>query len=326
MISTSAQPASRRAWKPGRGLRRPGWQTRRLSGVVLLLFSATLTAQVFRGSADVVLLNVTVTDGDGRLVSRLDRSLFQVFEDGALQDISVFTPDPQPIALSILLDTSTSMERKLPMAQEAAWGFVRRLGPRDVAQVISFDTHQDVRQDFTNDKAALEKAIRRTQAMGSTALYIAVYTALDGLKRIIAQKPDEVRREAIIVLSDGEDTSSPIDYDQVMESAKRSEVAIYTIAIRSRTDSPQPGFNEGDFVMRTMAQETGGRGYHVADVAQLPGIYQQIADELSNQYTIGYTSKNAKRDGAWRRVLVKVNRPSTGARTKTGYFAPKDAR
>jgi Ca-activated chloride channel family protein len=203
---------------------------------------------------------------------------------------------------------------------------VRRLGANDVAQVMSFDTHAEIRQDFTKDRAALEQAIRRTQAGGSTALYIAVYTALDALRGAVAHSADTIRRQAVILLSDGEDTSSLIDYDQVMEAAKRSEVSIYTIALRSKEDAPPHGFNEADFVLRTMAQATGGRVYHVDDVGQLPGIYQQIADELANQYTIGYTSKNAKRDGAWRRIMVKVNRPATGARTKSGYFAPGPGR
>jgi Ca-activated chloride channel family protein len=295
-------------------------------GLALLLSAATLTAQVFRGGADVVLLNVTVTDGEGHFVSHLDKTDFQVIEDGALQEVGIFSRDPQPIALSLLLDTSTSMERKLPIAQEAAVGFVRRLGPKDMAQVISFDTHAEIRQDFTNDRTVLERAVRRTQAGGSTALYIAVYTALDALKGAAGQSADAIRRQAIILLSDGEDTSSLIDYDQVMEAAKRSEVSIYTIALRSREDTPLHGFNEADFVLRTMAQETGGRVYHVDDTAQLPGIYQQIADELANQYTIGYTSKNTKRDGAWRRISVKVNRPATSARTKSGYFAPGPVR
>jgi Ca-activated chloride channel homolog len=294
--------------------------------LALLLGAATLTAQVFRGGADIVLLNVTVTDGESHFVSRLEKTDFTILEDGVPQEISNFSRDPQPIALSILLDTSTSMEKKLPIAQEGAAGFVRRLGAKDVAQVISFDTHAQIRQDFTNDHAALERAIRKTQAGGSTALYIAVYTALDGLKGAIAGSADTIRRQAIIVLSDGEDTSSLIDYDQVMEAAKRSEVSIYTIGLRSKEDTPLHGFNEADFVLRTLAQETGGRVYHVDDAAQLPGIYLQIADELANQYTIGYTSRNTKRDGAWRRVAVKVNRPATSARAKSGYFAPGPVR
>ena len=291
------------------------------------LATASLSGQqIFRSGADIVLLNVTVTSRDGHFVSGLDKGDFQVFEDGMLQEISNFTRDQQPIALSLVLDASTSMEKRLPIAQQAAIGFVRRLGARDVAQIMSFDSRTETLQDFTDDRAVLESAILRTHAGGSTALYNAVYTALSDLKRVVARSPEEIRRQAVVVLSDGEDTSSLIDYEQVMESAKRSEVSVYTIALRSKTDAPQQGFNEADFVLRTLAQDTGGRTYRVEDAAQLPAIYQQIADELANQYTMGYTSKNPKRDGAWRRIVVRVNRAATGARTKTGYFAPTVSR
>lgn len=294
-----------------------------LAAALLLAGAAAAPAQVFRGSADLVLLNVTVTDQSGRLVGALDKPDFQVFEDGVVQEITHFARDPLPIALSLLIDTSTSMERRLSVAQDAAIGFVRRLRSTDVAQVMSFNTRTETLQDFTANREELEAAIRRTRAVGSTSLYNAVYTALNDLRRVVARTPDQVRRQAIVVLSDGEDTSSLIDYEQVMESARRSEVTIYTIALRLKEDGPPArGFNTADFVLRTLAQDTGGRVYHVDEATRLGAIYQQIADELANQYMVGYTSKNTRRDGAWRRVQVKVLRPATSARAKSGYFAP----
>jgi Ca-activated chloride channel family protein len=289
----------------------------------VVISAAGLSAQVFRGGADVVVLNVTATDAENRFITGLDRGNFQILEDGVLQDITEFAREQQPIALSLLLDTSTSMDKKLPIAQEAAVGFAKRLGPKDVAQVITFDTRPDVVQDFTGDKAALEKAIRRTQTGGSTALYNALYVALSALKQVRAESAEALRRQAIVVLSDGEDTSSVIDYDQVLDAAKRSEVSVYSIALRSKQDVPQHGFNEADFVFRTLSMETGGRVFHVDDMSQLQGIYQQIADELASQYYIGYTSKNLKRDGAWRKIMVRIDRPNVVARAKTGYFASK---
>lgn len=297
-----------------------------MKAALALIAATAISAQVFRGSADIVLLHVTVTGSDGRFVGGLNKSEFQVFEDGVLQEITNFTREQLPIALSLVIDTSTSMEKRLSVAQEAAIGFVHRLGPGDVAQVMSFNTRAQNVQDFTATRSELERAIRLTRAGGSTALYEAVYTALNALKRVGASTPDMVRRQAMVVLSDGEDTSSLIDYDQLMDSAKRSEVSIYTIGLRSKEDGPSGGFNAADFVLRTLAQDTGGRVYHVDDAAQLNGIYQQIADELANQYMMGYTSKNPRRDGKWRRVLVKVLRPATGARSKTGYFAPSGPR
>jgi Ca-activated chloride channel family protein len=290
-----------------------------LSAVVAA--SLPLSAQIFRGGIDVVSLNITVTESD-KLIPGLDQSLFAVYEDGVQQEISFFSRAAQPIALSLLIDTSTSMEMKLSVAQEGAIGFAKRLTGSDTAQIIDFDSRVEILQPFTNDPILLESAIRKTQVGGSTSLYNAIYVALSEMKRVRAVSKAEIRRQAVVILSDGEDTSSLIAYEDVLDSSKRAEVAVYAIGLRSKTDRPTRGFNEADFVLRTLSQETGGRVFFVDDVAQLPAIYQLIADELANQYTIGYTPKNLKRDGAWRAIVVKVDRPSTVARTKRGYFAP----
>ena len=284
-------------------------------------------ASVFRSGTDTVSLSVTVLDAQGRHVSGLTREDFQVFEDFVPQRIETFAGHPQPIALSLLMDTSTSMEQTMPIAQQAAIGFAKRLGPGDVAQIIDFDSGIVILQEFTRDQPLLETAIKRTRAGGSTALYHAIYTALDEQKRVRARNTDELRRQAIVVLSDGEDTSSMIEYEQVLESAKRSEVLVYAIGLRAKNTVPRRGFNEAEFVLRTLSQETGGRAFFVDDAQQLSSIYNQIAEELANQYTIGYTSKNGKRDGAWRRITVQVSSASGAtARTKAGYYGPTEKR
>lgn len=290
------------------------------AGLVVLPVGAQ--QQVFRAGTDIVMLNVTVSDSEQHLVGGISREEFQVYEDGVLQELTTFSRDQQPIALSLLLDTSTSMDRKLVFAQEAAVGFARRLGKNDVAQIIDFDSQVQIAQTFTGDRQALEQAIRQTQAGGSTSLYNAVYTAIDELKRVRAQSVNEIRRQAVVLLSDGEDTTSVIDYDQMLEQTKRSEAAVYAIGLKSKEDPAPRGFNAADFVLRTLAQESGGRAFFVEDSSQLAAIYAQIADELANQYTLGYSSRNAKRDGAWRWINVKVRRPNVVARTKSGYFAP----
>jgi Ca-activated chloride channel homolog len=298
--------------------------TRRSFGVAVWLGGAAaagLSAQVYRSGIDTVMLSVSVTDGKGRPVSMLDQSDFQVFEDGILQEISVFARDPQPIALSLLLDSSTSMEDQLGVAQEAAIGFARRLGPRDVAQVIDFNNDTQIRQTFTHDVPALEMAIRRIRAGGSTALYTALYIAMSELTRV-GSDLESIRRQAIVVLSDGENTEGPKYYDDVADLAKRSDVTIYAIGLRERSSDEPRKFSQADFALRTLSQLTGGRVFFVEDARQLPSIYTQIADELATQFVIGYTSKNPKRDGAWRQVNVRVSRPETTARSRSGYFGP----
>ncbi len=297
------------------------WLGRLVAGALCVSAALPLSAQVFKGGIDVVSLQVTVTEGE-TLVSGLDQSAFGVYEDGVQQEISFFSRAAQPIALSLLIDTSTSMETKLPVAQQGAIGFARRLTGSDTAQIIDFDSRVEILQKFTNDPVLLESAISRTQVGGSTSLYNALYVALSELKRVRTTKAEELRRQAIVILSDGEDTSSLIAYEDVLDSAKRADVAVYAIGLRSKNDRPTRGFNEAEFVLRTLSTETGGRLFFVENIGELPAVYQRIADELANQYTIAYTPKNLKRDGAWRAIVVKVERPNTQARTKRGYFAP----
>jgi Ca-activated chloride channel family protein len=278
----------------------------------------------FRAGVDLVSLNVTVTEGAGRYITDLTAEDFNVFEDGVKQDVTFFNRTNLPIALAVLMDTSASMETKLPTAQEAAIGFAKRLRTQDVAEIIDFDSRVTVLQNFTNSASELESAIRKTSAGGSTSLYNAIYIALKDLKKVVAKNSDEIRRQAIVVLSDGEDTSSLLPFEEVLDLAKRSETAIYAIGLRvpEGSGTGTKGFKEAEFVMRQFSQETGGRSFFPSQLAELAPIYGQISDELSSQYTVGYTSKNPKRDGSWRRVVVRTTRPSTIARTKLGYFAP----
>jgi Ca-activated chloride channel family protein len=213
------------------------------------------------------------------------------------------------------------MEDKLLTLQAAAGSFVRRLKPNDIAQVIDFDNHVEVRQEFTGSQPDLLAAIERLTSGGSTSLHNAIYIALKGLKRVRAVTEQDIRRQALVVFSDGEDTSSLVSFDEVQDLAKRSETSIYAIALRG-ADVQQKGFREAEYVMRTLALETGGRSFFPAKIDDLNGVYSQIADELASQYTIGYTSKNPRRDGAWRRIDVRVARPNATARAKRGYYAP----
>jgi Ca-activated chloride channel homolog len=275
----------------------------------------------FRGGIDVVSLNVTVTDGGKTFVRDLDKADFAVFEDGVKQELTYFTKAQLPIALSLLIDTSASMEDKIRTAQEAASGFVKRLRPNDLGQVIDFDNRVTILQQFTADQDLLDGAIRKTVANGSTSLHNAIYISLKELKKVRAKDTEDVRRQAIVVLSDGEDTSSLVPFEEVLELAKRSEVAIYTIAIRGR-DVGSRGFNEAEFVLKQFAQETGGRSFFPSAASELEGIYAQIGDELASQYTMAYESRNPRRDGRWRRIVVRTTRPNTVARTKQGYYGP----
>ena len=279
-------------------------------------------ATLFRAGVEVVSLTVTVTDPAGRYVTDLAEADFSVYEDGVRQDLTFFSRANFPVSLVFLIDTSASMEDRMLTAQEAAVGFARRLRPQDQAEVVDFDNRVVVLQGFTSSVADLERAIRKTVAGGSTSLYNAVYVSLKELKKTQTGPATEVRRQAVILLTDGEDTSSLVTFDEVLELARRSETTIYTIGLMSTEPNPGRSFREANFALRQFAGETGGRAFFPGDVKDLSSVYGQIFEEMSSQYTVGYTSKNPRRDGAWRRIVVRANRPGVTARTKEGYYAP----
>jgi Ca-activated chloride channel homolog len=271
-----------------------------------------------------VSLSVTATDANQHYVSDLERGDFIVTENGVAQELTFFAKTGVPLALALLIDTSASMERSMATAQEAAVGFVRQLAPADLAMVIDFDSRVEVIQGLTRDHDALESAIRRTQAGGSTALHNAVYIALKELGKLVQKDDRQVtRRLAIVVLSDGEDTSSLVSFDEVLDLASRSDTAIYTIGLGGGEPRTGGQVQEGQFVLRRLAQQTGGRAFFAQQAKELAGVYGQIRTELSSQYSLAYESSGGRKDGQWRRIAVRVNRPSVTVRTKQGYYAAK---
>lgn len=277
----------------------------------------------FRVGVDLVSLSVTVTNPGQRYVANLSRDDFTVTEDGVRQDLTFFANEGVPLALALLIDTSASMEQTLSTAQEAAVGFARQLGSGDLATIIDFDSRVQTAQEFTSDVAALEHAIRRTAAGGSTALYNAVYIALKELNKLIPNEDHHApRRRAMIVLSDGDDTSSLLGFEEVLDLASRSDTAIYTIGLGRRELASVPNRNDGAFVLRRLAEQTGGRAFFPQEAKDLAAVYGDIRQELASQYSLAYESNTPRRDGQWRRIAVRVNRPNTTVRTRQGYFAP----
>jgi VWFA-related protein len=274
----------------------------------------------FRSTIDLVMLNVTVTGPGGRYVTDLSADDFQVLEDGRQQNVAYFSPAAVPLSVSFVLDTSSSMDEEMPLSKQAALDFIARLRPGDIAEVVSFDSKVEVLQPMTSDRGLLEAAIQRMRAGGSTALYNAVYIVLRQLQKLKPQSGDDVRRQVIVVLSDGEDTSSLVTFDHLLDSAKRSQTVIYTVGL-GLEEPTRITRSDGEFGLRQLAQETGGRLFLPKRPTDLVDVYTQIANELSNQYVVGYLSTNSQADGAWRRLAVRVRRPNLQARTRAGYYA-----
>ena len=272
---------------------------------------------------EVINLNLSVTDGRNNYVTDLAEKDFAVFEDGIRQELSLFTHENLPISMAVLIDVSASMDEKLPQARAAAAKFAKTLRPQDAAQIVQFNDRATVLQDFTSDRALLVAAVNKTLASGPTALHNALYIALKELGK--QKKAAELRRRAIILLSDGEDTASLVSDEQVLELARKTEINIYAISLRPNRpqDRTRQAFSQAEYLLTALTRDTGGRVFFPNSLSELDSVYERIAEELRTQYSLGYVSSNRRKDGKWRRIVVRIpSRDELQVRHKLGYYAP----
>ena len=276
----------------------------------------------FGADIDVVNLSVSVADTGRRYVTDLERKDFTILEDGIPQRLSVFDQQQAPVSISVLIDCSLSMQPNMAMVQGAALRLVRALRPVDSAQIVRFNHRHMVVQDFTSDQGLLEAGIQSIRPEGATGLYNAVYLSLRDLARQPAD--GEVRKRAVVLLSDGADTTSLLSDDQVLDAARRTEVTIYAIGLGIATATGANALNEtgrARYFLTALSGETGGQPFFPRGLAELDGVYDRIARELSTQYSLGYVSSNVRRDGKWRKVVVHSGRGGLLLRHRAGYFA-----
>jgi Ca-activated chloride channel family protein len=297
----------------------------RLATALLLLLVASASSAdsprvpTFSIGVEVVSLNLVVTDTGGRQVEGLHADDIELLEDGIPQPISLFAQEEWPVRLQVLLDASGSMEQTLPTAKRAARRLLRTLRPGDEAEVAQFNRRLSVLQESTGDLDALERAVDRVAADGDTAFYNALYLTLK--ERARTRDADELSRRAIVVLTDGEDTASMVDGDQLLDLARRAGVVVYAIGLPSRPVAGQPVNSVPTYFLTALARETGGRAYFPRSIQELDALYERIATELRTLYGVGYVPLNTRSDGGWRRLAVRARHGGLLVRHRTGYFA-----
>jgi Ca-activated chloride channel family protein len=266
----------------------------------------------------VVVLRATAQDHKGILVSGLGKDDFQVYEDGALQPVKYFSHEDIPVTVGLVIDNSGSMKPKRVDVIAAALAFARSSNPLDQMFVVNFNEKVSFglpdNTPFTGQVAQLEVALSRTAANGETALYDAVATALDHLKKGNRDK------KVLIVISDGGDNASKHKLTEIMPLARQSDAIIYTVGIFDEQDDDR---NPG--VLKRLAKDTGGEAFLPESSKDVVPICERIAHDVRNQYTIAYIPTNRKRDGTYRVIQVKASAPGRGSllvRTRTGYYAP----
>jgi Ca-activated chloride channel homolog len=303
-------------------------------GLVILSAMATTAvfgqeAPTFKAGVDVVALNVVVVNKQQQFVGGLTAGNFAVFEDGIQQDLSFFAANEVPLDLAILLDTSASMVDRMNTAKQAAVNFVSALRPIDRLLVIDIKDSANIIAPLSHNLSAARQSILKTTAGGGTALYNGLYLTLKEMMRDRRGATD-VRRQALVLLSDGDDTSSLVAFDDVMELAKESGISIYTIMLSSGPASAyldrrrHPSISKSEYGMKSLAYETGGRSFAALEINDLAGVYKTISQELASQYALGYIPINRRRDGAYRRVSVRIlDHVDAQPRTRAGYLAPR---
>ena len=286
----------------------------------LLLFSQERqkSDETLRIRVDLVNVLFTVTEGSGRMVPDLKREDFVVEEDGRPQEVSHFSREVTlPLTLAILIDTSPSVESVLEMEKQTATEFLHAvLRKQDLALVMNFDRSVSLLQDFTSDIRLLSKAIRSVSIGGGTSVHDAVFLASDEkLKR-------ETGRKAIILISDGGDTTSKLKIKEAIEAAQRADAIIY--AISNRGGGSLFGGGGDDGTLKRYAEATGGRAFFPSKPQDFRKAFDAIQEELRSQYLISYTSSNALKDGGYRSIKIGTpNQRNLKIRAKKGYYAAK---
>ena len=283
----------------------------------------------FASGVSLVALNVTVQDETSRYVPGLGAGDFAVYEDGIKQQVRFVEAEAIPIDLIVMLDTSRSMTGKVAIVQTAARGFLETLRPEDRGAVVAFSDRVNLLEPLTSDRQLLSAAVASTTLTGNTALRTAIYVTLKQFGQPLRREPAAVRRQAIAVLTDGEDTASLTSFDDLLALARQMGVAVYTVRLESTDDlfarqgDPRSGqmLADADYEMKTLARETGAQSFFPLP-RQLAAVYAAIASELASQYSVGYEPVNGAADGRFRKVSVQVvNRPGLRTRTRTGYTA-----
>lgn len=283
---------------------------------------AGISDQTYRVSVDLINVLCSVFDRKtDSFMTNLAREDFTLYEDGQPQEIINFARETDlPLTLAMLVDTSDSVTPKLKFIQDTATSFFQTvLRDRDRAMLVEFDSSVTLLQDFTNDPNKMARQIRKLQAAGGTALYDAIAMTCD--EKLIR----ETGRKAIIIVSDGEDFSSRTDLRQALEMALRAESTIFSISIsKGGLFGTGDDTEEGDRILRQLAQETGGKVFFPIQAEDLDEAFRQINQELRSQYNLGYLSTSPRRDGSYRKIEIRVRDNNLKLNYRRGYYAPSN--
>lgn len=281
--------------------------------------------QVFSSEARVVNLTISAVGSNGKNLADLELPDFLVYEAGQEQtlDPQLFSHQTLPLDLTFLCDRSKSMTDSLPTARKAAISFLKNLRPKDEAQVVTFGRNTQTLQEFTSDRTALEGAIKSITAPdNNTQLRTALYTLA---KEFASRPPSDERRRIIVMVTDGQDTGSPILEDQTVSALQTANVTIIAIELPTGviTGSFDTEADRAHEMLDRITKATGGILLTIQHGMSFSLAYNHIAQELRSQYRIGYRPSQDALPGTWREIIAYVHRPNVTVRCRNGYYVPK---
>ncbi|HEX3373435.1 MAG TPA: VWA domain-containing protein [Edaphobacter sp.] len=272
-----------------------------------------------RVDVNLVLVPLTVTDPMNRLVTGLEKENFQVYDSNNLQTIKSFMTEDAPLSIGIIFDLSGSMQSKFLRARKALSEFLRTCNPADEFFVVGFNDRPAVLVDYTSDVEDVEARMVMLHPQNRTALIDAMYLGVNKLRNA------KYSRKALLVISDGGDNRSRYTEGELTRIVRESEVQIYSIGIFDAFAPTEEEVN-GPTLLNEVCESTGGRLFRVMDLQDLSDIAQRISEELRNEYVIGYTPTDKRRDGQWRKLRVKLMEPPglppLTVHSREGYYAP----
>ena len=271
-------------------------------------------------TTEMTIVNSSVLDPLGRIVTGLRQDNFRVFEDGTEQEIVYFASDDVPVSIGVIFDMSGSMTDKSQKSRNAAVQFFRTANPQDEFFLVDFNDRAELITPFTGDVDQLQNQLMYTAAHGMTALYDGVYLGLSQMRSAHHE------RKALLIISDGGDNHSRYTETDIRRFVQESDVQIYAIGLFEPNGGPTPEEQHGPALLADLTQLTGGRMFVVQNLSELPDIATKISMELRNQYVLGYIPSNRSQDGKWRKIKVRL-RPPRGlppltVYAKTGYYGP----
>ncbi len=278
-------------------------------------------------NVDLVLMYTSVFDKNGRFVAGLKKDNFRLFEDGVQQTLTTFVQEDVPVSMGILLDLSGSMRGKIDQVNKSALAFIRASNPQDQVFLIGFNDEVELLQDYTSDIDEITDALENTVVTGGTALYDAIHLGVQ--KAHSGSKP----KKAVVVITDGEDRDSYYKLDELLAKVQESDVQVFSIGLLDEVPKKslfggwaKTAPEKAHDVLVRIAEETGGKAFFPNQLTDIHAVVAEIATELRSQYSLGYFSSNAVRDGSFRRVKIELSGPAAGnshIRYRRGYYAPK---